>query len=103
MLKSFKLYKIVQAETKSLSYDFLEISFKTRYTREIPDLVYCPLVMVLSPMGAQIEGLWVFADHIHKSKCKTNAYTIFVPHVMFYACLSSRSDSAAVDAGDIRT
>ena len=47
-----------------------------RHTREIPDLVYCH--------GAQIGGLWVFADHT----CKTNVSTIFVHRVVFYVCLS---------------
>ena len=42
--------------------------------------------------GSQIWGLWVFAEHTHKNKCKTNAPMIFAGGAAFYACLSSRSD-----------
>ena len=42
---------------------------------------------------AQIEGLWGFADHTRKNKCKTNALTMFVHRAVFYACLSSCSHS----------
>ena len=43
-------------------------------------------------MGAQIEGIRVFADHTRGNKHKQNASKIFARRATFLACLSSRSD-----------
>ena len=68
-----------------------KVGVKHRYKREIPDLVYRPCNFVVSHW-AQIGGLRVYADQIHKNKRKTNASMIFARRAAFYAYLSSRSD-----------
>ena len=57
----------------------------------IPPRVQCNGVV---SHGAQISGLWGFADYTRKSKRKTNASTIVTHSEAFYACLSSCSDSS---------
>ena len=42
--------------------------------------------------GAQIGGLWVFANHTCKNKHKAIASTIIVRHAAFCACLFSSSN-----------
>ena len=42
--------------------------------------------------GAQIEGIWVFADHTHENTRKQNASTVFACCAAFHTCLFSRSD-----------
>ena len=42
--------------------------------------------------GAQIGGIWVFADHTCGHKHKQNASTIFARRLGFYVCLSSCSN-----------
>ena len=65
-----------------------------RYTREIPDLLYRPRVMVSSAMGLKLK-VFGFVPTTHaKNKRKTNASTIFVCRAAFYACLSLCSDSS---------
>ena len=43
-------------------------------------------------LGAQFEGLRVFANHAQKNKHKAYVCRIFVLSAVFYACLSSCSD-----------
>ena len=62
-----------------------------RYTREIPNLQYAPCNGVVR-YGAEIGGLWVFADHTRKIKRNTNASKILTRRAAFYMCLSSRYD-----------
>ena len=46
-----------------------------RYTPEIPDLLYQSVKWCRQPWGS-IWGCLVFADHTHKNKRNTNAFTI---------------------------
>ena len=58
-------------------------------TREIPDLVYHLCNGVVSH-GAQIGGIWGFADHTGRNTHKQNSFTIFF--AAFPVCLFSSSD-----------
>ena len=42
--------------------------------------------------GAQIGGIWDYADHTRRNKHKQNASTIFARRKAFHACFSSHSD-----------
>ena len=54
--------------------------------REIPDLLYRALCnsLISLALGAQIRVLQVFANHMLKKKCQTNALTIVPHHAEFY-------------------
>ena len=59
-----------------------------KFTPEIP-----PRVMASSAIWGSIMGFFlVFSDHTCKSKCNRDAFTMFVRHAAYYACLSSHAD-----------
>ena len=82
------IHDIIRNDSKtSVIHTYIQGRSQTSYTATYNGVV---------SHGAQIGGLWVFADHTRKNKCETGVSTIFTRCAAFYVFLF-------VDAGDICT